>query len=202
MSGLLYVIAAPSGAGKTSLVNALVSEEKNLLVSVSYTTRARRPAEQEEVNYHFISEAEFQTMIKAHAFLEYAQVFGHYYGTGQKWVIEQLAAGKNVILEIDWQGAQQIRAKFPTCIKVFIVPPSLKDLEERLIKRKQDSNTTIQQRMKAAQQEMEHYREFDYMVINDSFEHALVDLRTIIHAERLKTAWQMAHHKDLLEALL
>lgn len=196
--GVLYVISAPSGAGKTSLVNALVSNIPDLKVSISYTTRPRRPGEEEDVNYHFVDKKQFKQMIDEHQFLEYADVFGHYYGTSRRWVEKKLKAGVDVILEIDWQGAQQIRALFPLSQSIFILPPSPKTLQARLRDRKQDSPEVIAKRLAAANSEIAHYHEFDYLIINDVFADALRDLTTIIQANRLRLKPQSNRHAILL----
>lgn len=199
--GNLFVIAAPSGTGKTSLVAALVGKVKYLKISVSYTTRPIRPGEENGVDYHFVDEGAFQTLIHQQAFLEYATVYGYHYGTARQWVMAQLEKGIDVILEIDWQGARQIRASFPHTVTIFIVPPSLKSLEDRLRARGQDEAAVISQRMAKVKDELVHYHEFDYLVINDDFQDALNDLAHIIRAERLKTTIQHHVNAELLEAL-
>ena len=199
--GQLWVIAAPSGAGKTSLVNALVKKVENLLISISYTTRAPRPSEQDGVNYFFISEQQFKQMISAEDLLEYANVFGNYYGTGRTWVSEQLKAGIDVILEIDWQGAAQIRELMPDSHSIFILPPSLEVLETRLHGRGEDKPEVIQKRLAEASLEMSHCDEFDYIVINDQFEQALAELEIIITAQRLISERQMQRYGHLIKNL-
>jgi guanylate kinase len=200
--GELFVISAPSGAGKTSLVAALKHSEPGLRVSVSHTTRARRSNESDGVDYHFVSEEAFVAMIDADAFLEHARVFDHRYGTARDSVEKYLAAGEDVILEIDWQGASQVRKRRPACVGIFILPPSRESLAERLERRAQDSDEVIARRMRDAVTEMSHYSEFDYLVINDDFEAALMDLRGIIRTRRLGRERQSALHRDLIASLL
>lgn len=200
--GTLYTISAPSGAGKTSLVAGLIKRTPSLGVSVSHTTRAKRPGEQDGVNYHFISHEEFERMLEASAFLEHAQVFDNFYGTSQSWVESKLAAGEDVILEIDWQGAQQVRRLMPDTVAIFIMPPSKSALNERLTGRGQDDSAVIQRRMDAAVAEMSHYVEGDYVVINDDFDTALADLESIFRSHRLRLASQQARHQALLAELL
>jgi guanylate kinase len=201
-SGDLYVISAPSGAGKTSLVAALHSSQPELHVSVSHTTRPRRSDEIDGVNYHFVSEKDFVAMIDADAFLEHARVFDRSYGTARDSVEKFLAAGEDVILEIDWQGAGQVRQRHPGCIGIFILPPSREALAERLAGRAQDSDAIIARRMRDAVAEMSHCCEFDYLVINDTFEVALADLRSIIRCRRLRQQRQNLLHGELIGSLL
>ena len=200
--GTLYTIPAPSGAGKTSLVAELLKRTPRLGVSVSHTTRPMRPGEVDGVNYHFVSHAEFEKMLESSAFLEHAQVFDNFYGTSQQWVESQLAAGEDVILEIDWQGAQQVRRLMPDTVAIFIMPPSKEALNERLTGRGQDDNAVIQRRMDAAVAEMSHYVESDFVVINDDFNTALADLEAIVRSHRLSLANQQLRHQALLSALL
>ena len=200
--GTLYTISAPSGAGKTSLVAELLKRTAQLSVSISHTTRAMRPGEQDGVNYHFISHNEFHEMLGRAAFLEHAQVFDNFYGTSQQWVESELARGEDVILEIDWQGAQQVRRLMPETIAIFILPPSREALNERLTGRGQDDDSVIQRRMDAAVAEMSHYVEGDYVVINDDFDVALADLESIIRARRLQLDKQQDRHAKLLRELL
>ncbi len=200
--GTLYIISAPSGGGKTSLVNALVSSINNLFISISYTTRPLRPGEQNGVNYHFITTDQFHELIKQNTFIEHAKVFDHHYGTSREWVNQQLQQGHDVILEIDWQGAQQIRQNFKHCVSIFILPPSRDALRERLMNRAQDDSTVIDQRMMQARNEMSHYHEFDYLIINDIFENALTDLKAVIRSRRLLTSLQSLQHEDLIKNLL
>lgn len=202
LQGFLYVIAAPSGAGKTSLVDHLLKSVNDLKVSISYTTREMRPGETEDTEYHFVDDKKFAEMVAADDFLEYAKVYGHSYGTSRNWVIERLEKGKDIILEIDWQGARQIRERFPNAISIFILPPSLSALKERLERRKQDSQEVIDQRMAHAKAEIEHCHEFDYLVVNDDFGIALSELRRIIRSQRLRSAVQKHKLAKLLADLL
>ena len=202
-SGTLYIISAPSGAGKTSLVNALLKDNDPLLcVSVSHTTRPIRPGETDGVNYHFVDNSRFMAMRDNAEFLESAEVFGNFYGTSQRWVEEQLAAGRDVILEIDWQGAAQVRKAIKPTISIFILPPSLECLLQRLTGRGQDDAATIASRMRLARAEISHYEAADYLVVNDDFEQALADLRAIIRATRVEIGRQMQNNRQLLEDLL
>lgn len=201
--GTLYIISAPSGAGKTSLVHALLKTCDDLCVSVSHTTRMMREGEENGVNYHFVTIEAFQAMQQKAAFLEAAQVFDNYYGTSEQAVMDELAQGRDVILEIDWQGAAQVREKFPDARSIFILPPSQAALRERLNGRGQDSQEIIERRMRDAVSEMQHCQEFDYIVINDVFDKALQDLQTIITAQRLQQSHpQHPHHTLLAELLL
>lgn len=186
--GNIYVIAAPSGAGKSTLVNALCKLDPQVQLSVSHTTRAMRPGEVDGVNYFFVTTADFQTMIATSEFLEYAQVYENYYGTNINTIKQFLATGKDIILEIDWQGAQQIRKLFHEAVLIFILPPSLPILAERLKKRNTDSANVIEKRLSVAMDDISHAPEFDYLIINDSFDAALQDLCSIIRAPRNKTA--------------
>ncbi len=201
-SGTLYIISAPSGGGKTSLVNALIATMTDIMVSISYTTRAQRPGEREGINYHFIDEARFHQLSAQAAFLEQAQVFGNYYATGKQWVAEQLADGKDVVLEIDWQGAQQIHRLIPNCIGIFILPPSRDVLYSRLQERAQDNPQIIAKRMAQASNEIAHYKEYDYLIINDDFEQALSDLQAIIKAKRLTRENQQLRYVQLIDNLV
>jgi len=184
MKGTLYIISAPSGAGKTSLVKALVDADPHLKVSVSHTTRTQREGEQDGVNYHFIDKATFAEMVGKGAFLEHAHVFGNDYGTSRQWVEQQLDEAFDVILEIDWQGAQTVRAAFPEAVSIFILPPSKEVLEQRLRDRGQDAEDVIARRMQEADSELSHQDEFKYKVINDDFSQALEALRGIVEARR------------------
>jgi guanylate kinase len=200
---MLYIISAPSGGGKTSLMRAVVSKMENLIVSVSTTTRPPRPLEMDGVNYHFVTPADFERMIDQKDFLEYAKVFGHFYGTSKTWVTKALQDGKELVLEIDWQGAQQIRKLFPQqSLSIFILPPSLEILRERLKERKQDSEEIIEKRMKEAKSECAHIKEFDYIVINDYFDTAVAEIESIILSARLRCDIQCKKHEKLLETLL
>jgi guanylate kinase len=200
--GTLYTIAAPSGAGKTSLVKALIESKKFVKVSVSHTTRPARPGETHGVNYHFVEKAQFQQMLEDGDFIEYAEVFGNFYGTSQRWVEETLAQGVDVILEIDWQGAQQVKKLMPATRSIFILPPSRQALLERLTGRGQDDDDVIARRMSEAISEMSHYVEADYLVINECFKTALKDLRCIIRAQRLFAEPQQARQATLISDLL
>jgi len=200
--GILYLIAAPSGAGKTSLVKALLEKTQNLRVSVSHTTRPARAGEEDGVNYHFVSKNEFEQMLSDEIFLEHAQVFDNYYGTSIKWVTEQLNTGINVILEIDWQGVQQVRRLKPDTVSIFILPPSRATLEQRLRDRGTDSEAVIAKRLRGAVEEMSHYIEFDYLVVNDDFNQALKDLQAILQSQGLKQAVQAVKLDGLLNDLL
>jgi len=200
--GTLYTVSAPSGAGKTSLVEALVQRCERIGVSVSYTTRIMRPGEQDGINYHFSTPAAFQEMLSRGAFLEHAQVFGNYYGTSQEWVDGQLKQGNDVILEIDWQGAEQIQRMRPEAVAIFILPPSRAALEERLTRRGQDDAGVIARRMAQAVDEISHYPQADYIVINDQFEAALDELESIIDCQRLRAAAQVQRWQHLLTELL
>lgn len=202
LQGNLIVIAAPSGAGKTSLVKALAQSMSGLQISVSHTTRTMRPGEVNGQDYFFIDEPMFHEMTEKQAFLEYATVYGHHYGTSQKWVHDQLHAGIDVVLEIDWQGARQIYQLFPQAILVFILPPSMDALKNRLLSRKQDNSEIIEKRMRSAQEDMGHYREFHFLVVNDQFDTALRDLQHIVLAARLKVSTQMAKLEAMLASLL
>jgi guanylate kinase len=200
--GQLFIVAAPSGAGKTSLVNALVNTLERIKISISHTTRPRRPSEQDKVNYFFVEPPRFQQMVQQGDFLEDAEVFGCQYGTSRRWVLEQLQQGIDVILEIDWQGAAKVRQQLPQTKSIFILPPSLAELAKRLTARRQDDSVTINYRMKCAQQEIEHYPEFDYLVVNNDFDQAVSELAAIVTAARLQRAYQRQALTDLLDDLL
>ena len=201
-TGTLYTVSAPSGAGKTSLVNALLQRTPGLQVSVSHTTRAARPGEEDGVNYHFVSEQAFDAMLAASEFLEHARVFGNFYGTSRRWVEQQLRLGIDVILEIDWQGAQQIKRLLPDTRAIFILPPSREALEQRLNARGQDDAAVIAARMAEAVEEMSHFEAGDYVVINRDFDQALAELEAIVICHRLGTERQRQAHAELLEDLL
>jgi guanylate kinase len=200
--GRLFVIAAPSGAGKTSLVKALLERRPELRLSISHTTRKMRPTEQPGREYYFVSVAEFRERIGRGEFLEHAQVFDNYYGTGRAPVEEQLVQGRDVILEIDWQGAQQVRRALPECVTIFILPPSRRALEERLRNRKTDSDEVIERRLRDAVGDMSHWKEFDYVVVNDSFEQAVTDLSRIVVGDGADLVASRPALQPLLQDLL
>ena len=200
--GTLYTVSAPSGAGKTSLVAAALERCDTLRVSVSHTTRARRPGEEDGVNYHFVNEDAFCAMLERAEFLEHARVFGNLYGTSQLWVQEQLAAGTDVVLEIDWQGAKQVKRQLPETRAIFILPPSRETLLQRLTARGQDDQAIIEARMAQAVEEMSHYVESDFLVVNDEFDLALADLEAIFRCQRLRTPSQVSALQPLLQDLL
>ena len=200
--GTLYVISAASGAGKTSLVSALLKQLVDIEVSVSHTTRAPREGEIDGKDYHFISDEKFQEMVAAGDFFESASVFGNMYGTSRQHIQEQLLKGKDVILEIDWQGARQIRQLVTDCKSIYILPPSVAELRERLTSRGKDDEKIIEQRMREAVNEMSHYAEFEYLLINDDFDEALDSLASIIKGERMLFEHQQQKHADLLAELL
>lgn len=199
--GNLYVIAAPSGTGKTTLVKALVDAMPKITVSISHTTRPKRPNEMHGINYYFIDRAEFERLIEHGDFLEHATIFDNLYGTSKSWVEETLAKGIDVILEIDWQGHQQIKQLFPESIGIFILPPSLEDLRDRLIKRNQDHPEIIKKRLADAKETVSHVHEFEFTVINDDFMRALHDLKIIVESGRLLQTRQTAKHAKLIENL-
>jgi guanylate kinase len=201
-TGQLFVISAPSGAGKTSLVRELVKSVDGIGLSISHTTRPRRPGEEDGRDYHFVSQDTFRELIAADAFLEHAQVFDNFYGTSKDEVSRRLNAGEDVILEIDWQGARQIRQTWKQTLSIFILPPSLEALKDRLTLRGQDDEQVIARRMQAARQEMAHYDEYDFVIINDVFAEALDELRAIVVAERLRLRRQQQEHRRLIDALL
>lgn len=200
--GNLYIIAAASGTGKTSLAKALADSLDSIKISISHTTRPIKPGERSDVNYFFVDNHTFEQMIEAKIFLEYAKVFGHYYGTSQLFVEEQLNTGKDVVLDIDWQGAQQVRKKMPQCISIFLLPPSQEALRKRLETRKRDTAEVIEQRLNMASGEISHYNDFDYIVINDGFEVALQDLQAIVRAQRLTKSKQIVKYEKLIKELL
>ncbi len=202
--GNLFILSAPSGAGKSSLISALLKQTsvRPMQVSVSHTTRDPRPGETNGQHYHFVSKEVFQQAIAENTFYEHAEVFGNYYGTSEIAIDQQLAQGIDVFLDIDWQGAQQVRMKKPDVTTIFISPPSKQELENRLRSRGQDSEEVIQSRMAQAQAECSHYQEFDYIIINDDFEQAQIDLTTIVNNQRLKRSQQAQQHQSLFEELL
>lgn len=199
--GNIYVVTAPSGAGKTTLVRALLAADSRIQLSVSFTTRAPRTGEVNGKDYNFVSRETFEQMIAAATLLEHAEVFGNYYGTSQEWIESMLVQGQDILLEIDWQGAQQVRRLLPQAIGVFILPPSLAVLEERLRGRGKDSEEVILRRLAAAKEEISHVDEFDYVVINDRFEDALQDILAIVRAERLKLGRQSDLHQAMIAAM-
>lgn len=202
-TGTIFVIAAPSGGGKTSLINALVERVPDMVVSVSHTTRSPRPQEVSGKHYHFVSDAEFQSLQNSQAFIESAKVFGHYYGTSKAALAAPLSIGHDVLLDIDWQGAQQVRHLFPgQNASIFILPPAKSVLEARLHQRNQDSHDIVEQRMVAAVDEMTHYPEFDYLLVNDDFEQALDALEAIVVAERHRQSRQVRQLRGLLSELV
>ncbi len=200
--GTLYIVSAPSGAGKTSLLKAMIKDTTDVRISVSHTTRKQRAGEENGVDYHFVSVDHFKEMIAGESFLEYAEVFGNYYGTSRDWVQQQLNDGTDIILEIDWQGARQIRQLMPESRSVFILPPSKQALEQRLHGRGQDDAEVIARRMAAAKEEMSHYAEYDYVVINDEFDTAKAELKAIFIAERQRMANQRTRNAQLIDNLL
>jgi len=201
MTGSLFIISAPSGAGKSSLVTKLIEKDQLIQVSVSSTTRPKRPGEEDGINYHFLTLDAFESKVAEQDFLEHAKVFDHYYGTSKSSVEKQLKDGKDVILEIDWQGAQQVRQLIPEAISIFILPPSLRALEQRLKSRATDSDEVIARRMQDAVSEMQHYKEFDYLVINNVFDIALEALHTIFLADRQTLNRQYSQHQVLINEL-
>ncbi len=201
-TGSLVVIAAPSGAGKTSLIAALLQKSNTIQLSVSHTTRQPRDAEVDGQHYHFSSQTDFQKMVKNDDFLEYAQVFGNFYGTSRQALEQQLATGNDVILEIDWQGARQVKKLMPNCVGIFIMPPSKQALQQRLTGRGQDSDEIINRRMADAVSEMSHYDEFDYLIINDDFERALSELELVIGAQQYRMTLQQLNLCNKLAELV
>ena len=202
MRGTLYIVAAPSGAGKSSIVNAVLARDANISLSISFTSRQPRPGERHAEHYHFVGAQEFEAMVAAGDFFEHALVHGDWKGTARQSVEPQLAAGKDVLLEIDWQGARQVRAKVPDAVSVFILPPSKQALDERMRKRGQDSEAVMAQRLAAAREEMLHYDEFDYVIVNEVFDTAVDEMCAIFTASRLRRAQQQARHGGLIRSLL
>ena len=198
MSGALFIVSSPSGGGKTSLVRALLEAEPELRLSVSYTTRAARPGEVDGRDYHFVTPPVFERMLEAGEFLESAVIYGNRYGTSQKWIERERAEGRDVLLEIDWQGAQQVRRLMRQVVSIFILPPSPEVLESRLRGRGQDSEEVVARRLAAARHEIAHVSEYEYVIINDDFNRAAQDLRSIIRAERLKLSRQIARNLNLI----
>lgn len=196
--GTLYILTAPSGAGKTTLAERLIATSDHLQRSISYTTRPVRPGEKSGIHYEFVTETTFKEMVAAGAFLEHAYVHGYYYGTPQKYVEERLSAGIDIILVIDWQGAQQVQKNSPDVVSIFVLPPSQQLLRQRLLMRGQDDTTIIEQRLAAAASEVAHYMEFDYLIVNDKLEHALQDLQTIVRSQHLSRGKQAMRYAKLL----
>jgi guanylate kinase len=201
MPGTLYIVSSPSGGGKTSLVKALLEAEPDVRLSISHTTRPPRAGEADGRDYHFVPLETFQRMLNAGEFLESAEIYGNRYGTSQKWIESERKAGRDVLLEIDWQGAQQVRRLIPSAVSIFVLPPSLEVLESRLKGRGQDSAEVVARRMTAAREEMSHAAEYDYVIMNEEFSCAALDLRSIVRAERLKAASQLARHASLINRL-
>ncbi len=202
MSGTLYIVAAPSGAGKSTLVNALLEHEPGIALSISHTTRAPRPNDHDGQHYHFVARDEFERMVAQGHFLEHAEVFGNLYGTSRTAVEPLLAQGRDVLLEIDWQGARQVRAAMPGCVSIFILPPSRAELERRLRNRASDDAPTIARRLAESRGEVAHAGDFDYLVVNDRFADALADLRAIVQCQRLRREAQFERHAALIDDLL
>ena len=202
MRGTLYIVAAPSGAGKSSIVNACLARDKNISLSISFTSRAPRPGERHHEHYHFVDAAEFERMVAAGDFFEHARVHGDWKGTAKQSVEPQLAAGRDVLLEIDWQGARQVQVQVPDAVSVFILPPSREALEQRMRARGQDSDAVIAQRLAAAREEMSHYGEFDYVIVNEVFGTAVAEMCAILQASRLRREAQAQRHAGLIATLL
>ena len=202
MSGLLFVVSAASGTGKTSLVKALLERVSNLHVSVSHTTRGQRPGELEGVHYDFTSKEVFLDQVNQGGFIEFAEVFGNYYGTSQETVQKQLSKGHDVLLEIDWQGAEQVRKLFPDSKQIFILPPTQFDLRQRLSNRGTDAVDVIEHRLSCAVEDMQQYVNFDYIILNDDFNKALHDLESVINANRLALSQQAVRHQELIQKLI
>ena len=202
MTGHLYIVAAPSGAGKTTLVRLLLENDPGIRLSISTTTRTPRPGEQDGREYHFVDVADFLERVGRGEFLEWAQVHGNYYGTSRQWVEAEMSTGRDILLEIDWQGAQQVRKSFPQAIGMFILPPSIEALEDRLSSRGTDSAATIARRIAAAREEIRHVDEFDYVIINDDLQRALGDMISLVSASRLEYESQRQRHAALFATLL
>lgn len=201
MSGSLFVISAPSGAGKTSLVHALLATNSQIDLSVSYTTREPREGEVNGVAYHFVSRATFLEMAQRGEFLESAEVYGNFYGTSQNWISQENAKDRDILLEIDWQGAEQVRHIFPECVSIFILPPSIEALEQRLKGRGTDSKEVVERRMAAVREDVAHVAEFDYVIINDDLNEALREFNAVVLAARLRGTKQLARHQNLINQL-
>ena len=200
--GTLFIVAAPSGAGKSSIVNAVLKDTPGIALSISYTSRAPRPGERHAQHYHFVDKAEFERMVAAGDFFEHALVHGDYKGTAVQSVEPQLAAGQDVLLEIDWQGARQVRAKVPDALSVFILPPSRQALEQRMRSRGQDSEEVIARRLAAAREEMSHFDEFDFLIVNDDFQTAVRDMQAIFLGSRQRRHLQQQRFAGLIATLL
>jgi guanylate kinase len=201
ITGNLFIVAAPSGAGKTSLVKELLAADEGIQLSISYTTRPPRPGEINGLHYHFVSRENFGQMLERGDFLESAEVYGNFYGTSQPWIEASRKTGKDILLEIDWQGAAQVRRLIPEAIGIFVLPPSLEALRQRLTGRGQDAEEVIRRRIAAAREDISHVGEFDYVIINDDFNTALQDLLAVVRAQRLKTGVQLERHGDLIASL-
>jgi guanylate kinase len=201
MSGNLFIVSAPSGAGKTSLVNALLLSNNEIDLSVSFTSRAARPGEIDGNDYHFVSRETFLAMAENGDFIESAEVYGNFYGTSQSWIVNEISSGRDILLEIDWQGAAQVRNKFPGCISIFILPPTLQALEDRLKGRKQDADEVIARRIASAKEDVMHVAEFDYVIINDKLDCALQQLNAVVVAAGLRRDRQLARQQELIHQL-
>ncbi len=201
MPGNLFIVSAPSGAGKTSLVGGMLATTPDVDLSISYTTRPPRPGERDGKDYHFVSRETFLAMAQHGDFLESAEIYGHLYGTSQSWIQAETAAGRDILLDIDWQGAAQVRRVFPDCISIFILPPSIQALEDRLKNRGKDSNEVIARRMRVACDEIAHVAEFDYVIINDDLDEAVKQLKAVIVAAGVRRDRQLARHQDLINQL-
>lgn len=199
MAGNLFIVCAPSGAGKTSLVTALLEREPRIRLSISYTTRGPRPGDRDGVDYHFVDRPRFEAMIAAGEFLEHANVHGNYYGTSRSWIEREIAGDHDVLLEIDWQGAAQVRKVFPGLVGMFILPPSIEELRRRLLGRGKDAPETIERRINGAREEISHVLEFEYIIVNDSFERALEEIRSVVHAARVSRARQSIRLARLID---
>lgn len=202
--GTLYIVSAPSGAGKSSLISALLKDNPkyDMKVSVSHTTRSARLGEEDGTHYHFVSATQFNALSREDVFLEHAEIFGNFYGTSRLWIEDMLAKGIDIFLDIDWQGAQQIRQKMPNAKSIFILPPSREELERRLNARAQDTKDVIARRMAEACSEISHFNEYDYIIVNDDFDLALIDFKAILRAERMKQDKQASKYRDMLDRLL
>jgi guanylate kinase len=200
-TGVLFIISAPSGTGKTTLVQSVVARDANLRISISHTTRPPRPGEIPGIAYHFVSDTTFQEMINANRFLEFAAVYDHHYGTSRDWVEDQLAAGRDVVLEIDWQGATQVRRAMPDAVGIFILPPSFQALEQRL-RTRGENEQTVRRRMRGARIELSHYREFKYILLNETFDSAVLELEAIIRAARHQYALQQSYYDRVAKLLM